>query len=140
MLGTNKQSESSTPPSRKSFADSINIKKIRSNRQFRRGTSFGSPRNFGLKGQLGKIKREHMRTSAANLSKRNLEDIEGMISGEMGKMAHSKLGISRRQAKKLMHQAYKKVKEDSTFTREDYKDMKAIVESIRKKSKHCRIR
>lgn len=119
------------------IADGIDIKKIKRGRRFRRGTSFGSPKNIGLMGQMGKMKREHKRTKAANLSKKNLEDIDAVLANEMDKTDGSKVLLTRGQAKRAKKKFLDKYRTDKTFTKEDYKDAVELTETLRKKSREA---
>jgi len=59
-----------------------------------------------------------------------------MIAKEMKRgLPFSKVGITRQMGKRIMHEAWKKVKTDPTFSRSDRKDLKVIVNAIKEKSR-----
>jgi hypothetical protein len=125
-----------SPLDNKHLADNIDIKRISSKGHFHEGSSFTSPKAKGLKGQLGKMYREHKFGSTKNLSRKNLKDISDLISKQMKKgLPFSKVGLTRQMGEKIMHEAWKKVKTDPTFSRSDRKDLKVIVEAIKEKSR-----
>jgi hypothetical protein len=124
----------SSLPARKSVFDSIDAQKIGEGKYFREG-KFGHKRNAGLKGQLSKIKRTG-KLAAKNLSKKNLNDIYGMISGRLKK--HNRgygAHINRKDKVGIMRDAEKLVRtKGSKFSREDKADLKKIVNSLENQS------
>ncbi len=91
---------------------------------------------MGLKGQLGKLKRTGKRTSTANISKKNEEQMYEMVSKKLkNKTATSKVGISRQDKKKIMHEAYQLTKQKgSKFSKEDMKDLRKVVDKLKNMS------
>ncbi len=123
-------------PAKTSIFGSIKASKIGQGKYFTEG-KFGHKKNAGLKGQLGRIKRSG-RSVAKNLSKKNLNDIFGMVSDLLKKHTMGREAcITRKDKKAIMANAEKLIyTKGANFSREDKKDLEKIVDSLRQQSKN----
>lgn len=109
--------------------------KIKAGKFFSEG-SYGSRKRLGLKGQLSQIKFTGQKGATANVSSKNLSQFYNLISQRLkSKTKHFSAFLSRRDSKKIMGAAESTRKTDKSFTSEDKKDLKSIVDTIRIKQR-----
>ncbi|MFA4936945.1 MAG: hypothetical protein WC575_01440 [Patescibacteria group bacterium] len=114
----------------------INPEKIGAGKFFTQGKYSSRKNTLGLKGQLSQLKRLGRKDATANLSQKNVQQFYQLVSERLKtKSRHYSALITRRDKKLIMDEAEKMVKTDPTFTREDKKDLKSVVETIRQKQR-----
>ncbi|MFH1112181.1 MAG: hypothetical protein V1712_03925 [Patescibacteria group bacterium] len=112
----------------------INPEKIGAGKFFTQGKYSSRKNTLGLKGQLSQLKRLGRKDATANLSQKNVQQFYQLLSGRLkAKAKHYSALITRRDKKLIMGAAEKMVKTDPSFTRDDKKDLKSIVDTIRQK-------
>ena len=121
---------------KKSVFESIDANQIGEGKYFTEG-KFGHKKNLGLKGQLSKIKRAG-RLVTKNLSKKNLNDMYGIISNRLKKHTRGYgVHINRKDKIGIMAEAEKLVRtKGAKFSREDKADLEKVVDSLKQQSKN----
>ncbi len=115
----------------------IDPSKIGTGKFFTQGKYSSRKNTLGLKGQLSQLKRLGKKDTTANLSQKNIQQFYGLISERLkAKTKHYSAFITRRDKKLIMGAAEKMVKtKGANFTREDKKDLKSMVDTMRLKQR-----